>query len=166
MGKLFKVYGGPAPTTAAQATIATGTAIKTLVQVATPSTKGIAVVEWGISFDGTNASNTPIKCELIQTDVAATVTAFGAGDVIKVSHPSDEATLMTLSTSGSGYNASAEGTITATRVGDAQLVNPTTGYDMQFPLGREFVVPVSKFLRVRVTAGASVNAYPYIVWEE
>jgi hypothetical protein len=103
----------------------------------------------------------------LQTDVAATVTAFTtATDIIKHSHPNDEVSLCAGGTTASGYNASAEGTITATRVGDAQLVNPTTGYDMQFPLGREFNVPVSKFLRIRVTAGASVNAYPYIIWEE
>jgi hypothetical protein len=165
MGNLYKVFGGPAPTTAAQATIATGTAIKTLIQVLN-ATRTLRVVEWGISFDGTNASNTPIKCELLQTDVAATVTAYGAGDVVKYSNPSEDASTATLSTAASGYNASAEGTITATRVGDAQLVNPTTGYDMQFPLGREFLVVANKYLRIRVTAGASVNAYPYIVWEE
>lgn len=159
------VANGPAPTTAAQVPVTTGTAIKTLIQIATPSTKGITVVEWGISFDG-SAAATPIRCELVQTDVAATVTAYGAGDVNKFTHPDAEATVMTLGTSASGYTATAEGTITATREGDVQFVPPTGSYLKQFPLGREFTIPVSKFLRVRVTAGAAVNAYCYVVWEE
>jgi hypothetical protein len=168
MGKLYKVYGGPAPTTAAQATVATGTAIKTLIQIATGTTRSIEVVEWGISFDGTNASNTPIKCELIDTAaIAATITAYVAADIHKFSHPSDEASTIQIGTTAlSGYNASAEGTIVASRVGDAQLINPTAGLDIQWPLNRGFVVSVSRFLRVRVTASASVNAYPYVIWEE
>lgn len=49
---------------------------------------------------------------------------------------------------------------------DVQLIAPTSQYVKQFPLGREPEVPVSKFLRVRVTAPAAVNAYAYVIWEE
>jgi hypothetical protein len=168
MRNLFVAYGGPMPTTAALAPVSTGTAIKTLMQIATPSTKSLYVVEWGISFDGVTPTNAPIKCELIDTAaIAATVTAYVAADVIKLNRPSDEATAMTLGTSASGYNASAEGTIVATRPLDVQYINPTGGYIKQFPLGSEPEVAVSRFLRVRVTAASgSVNAYPYVVWAE
>jgi hypothetical protein len=64
------------------------------------------------------------------------------------------------------YSPSGEGTITATRVFDVQFVAPTNQYVKQFPLDREPTVPVSKFLRVRVTAPVTVNAYCYILWEE
>ncbi len=152
-------------TTAAPTPVTTGTSVKTLLQIATPSTRSIKVVEWGISFDGATAA-TPIRCELLQTDVAATVTAHVAAGVQPYNDPNAPASLMTLGTSATGYTASSEGTITATRTADLQLVAPTTLYVRQWPLGREFGVPISKFLRVRVTAAAAVNAYCYVVWEE
>lgn len=162
---LYWAANGAMPTTAALSPITTGTAIKTLLQVATPSTNMITVVEWGISFDG-SAAATPIKCELVQTDVAATVTAHVAAGVQPYNNPNAPASAMTLGTSATGYTATSEGTITATRYGDLQLIAPTAQYVKQWPLGREFQIPVSKFLRVRVTAGAAVNAYCYIIWDE
>lgn len=165
MGKIYMAFNGPKPTTAAPASVTTGTAIKTLLQLATPSTEDLRVCEWGISFDGSSAA-TPIKVELIQTDVAATVTALASGDIVSLNQPNDPGSLLTLGTSASGYTGSVEGTITATRMLDLQLIAPTSQYVKQFPLGREPVVPLSKFLRIRVTAGTAVNAYCYIIWEE
>lgn len=162
---LYWAGNGPMPTTAAFAPVTTGTAIKTLLQIATPSTRSIKVVEWGISFDGATAA-TPIRCELVQTDVAATVTAHVAAGVQPYEDAEAPASLMTLGTSATGYTGTAEGSITATRQGDLQFISPTTQYVKQWPLGREFAVPISKFLRVRVTAGAAVNAYTYILWSE
>lgn len=55
--KQYIAFNGPAPTTASQAAVTTGTAIKTLLQVATPATTNILVFEWGISFDGAAAAD-------------------------------------------------------------------------------------------------------------
>ena len=160
---LYIAFNGASPTTAAQVVVATGTAIKTLLQVATPATVDIHVIEWGISFDG-SAAATPIKVELLQTDVAATSgtsltpTLYG--------NPNAPASLCVGGTGATNFSPTVEGTITATRVFDAQLIAPTNQYVKQFPLGREPWIPVSKFLRVRVTAGATVNCYTYIIWEE
>ncbi|MFD1940526.1 hypothetical protein ACFSKW_54635 [Nonomuraea mangrovi] len=163
---LYWAASGAMATTASLATVGTTTTLKTLLQIASPSTRMLRVVEWGISFGG-SAAATPIMCELIQTDVAATVTAHVAAGVQPYDDPNAPASLVTLGTSATGYNASAEGTITATRTADAQLVAPTTQYVKQWPLGREFVLPVSKFLRVRVKATtAGVEAYTYVVWQE
>lgn len=166
MGKLFIAFNGPAPTTASQVAVTTGTAIKTLLQIATPSTKKIKIVEWGISFDGFVAA-APIICELIDTGaVNATVTAHVAAGVPPYEDASGPASLMTLGTAATGYTSSAEGTITATRVLDVQQIAPTAQYVKQYPLGREPEVNVSKFLRIRVKAAAAVNAICYIIWEE
>lgn len=165
MATLYWSGNGAAPTTAALVAVTTGTAIKTLLQIAPSATRPLKVVEWGISFDG-SAAATPIKCELIQTDVAATVTAHVAAGVQPYDDPNAPASTVTLGTAATGYTASAEGTITATRYGDLQLIAPTGQYVKQWPLGREWQVPVSKFLRVRVTAGAAVNAYCYVIFEE
>lgn len=162
-GTVYWVQNGAFPTTAAFVKVTTGTSVKTLLQVATPSTVAIKIVEWGISFDG-SAAATPIMVELIQTDVAATVTSLTPQPF---NYLADAPTSLCVGgTSATGYTASAEGTITATRMLDLQLVPPTGGWAHQWPLGREPYVPVSKFLRVRVTAGAAVNAACWIAYEE
>ena len=160
---MYFAANGAFPTTAAPVKVTTGTSIKTLLQVATPSTVAIKVVAWGISFDG-SAAATPIEVELVQTDVAATVTSL-TPQAWNLS--ADAPTSLCVGgTSATGYTASAEGSITATRLGDLQLVAPTNPYVVFYPLGREFFVPPSKFLRIRVTAGTAVNAYCWIQWEE
>src|SRR6266567_18634 len=65
------------PTTAAQASVTTGTAIRTMLQIATPSTRMIQFISWGYSIDDPPGADAVF--ELIQTDVAATVTAGVAG---------------------------------------------------------------------------------------
>ncbi|MDB4872537.1 MAG: hypothetical protein JWL97_3541 [Gemmatimonadales bacterium] len=165
MATLYWAANGAMATTAALPKVATGTAIKTMLQIAPSAVRPIKVVEWGISFDGASPL-TPIQCELIQTDVAATVTAHVAAGVQPYDDPNAPASTVTLGTAATGYTATAEGSITATRTGDTQLIPNTAPYVKQWPLGREFQVPVSKFLRVRVTAVTSTNAYVYVIWEE
>lgn len=162
---LYWAANGAMPTTAALSPVTTGTAVKTLLQIATPSTQQIKVVEWGISFSGFAAA-APIQVELIQTDVAATVTAHVAAGVQPYDDPNAPASAMTLGTSATGYTATVEGTTAASRYGDLQQLPPSATYSKSWALGREFKVPISKFLRVRVTAGTAVNAYTWILWEE
>lgn len=166
---LYLIANGASPTTAAQVAVTTGTVIKTLLQVKPGTTMVGKIVEWGISFDG-SAAATPIKCELLETDVAATVTASAAADISKLdaaalSGGDPTTAAFAVGTTGTGYTATAEGTITAVRMFDVQFIAPTNQYVKQFPLGREPVIQVSKFARVRVTAGAAVNAYCYLVVE-
>ena len=170
MAELYLIANGPSPTTAAQVPVTTGTAIKTLLQVklgATITGRGL-IVEWGISFDG-SAAATPIKCELLGTEaIAATVTAHVAAGIVNLD-PAAEAPADNLpfdfGTAATGFTATAEGTIVATRMFDPQLVAPTNQYVKQWPLGREPKFDADEFLRIRVTAGAAVNAYAYIIVE-
>lgn len=136
---------------------------KTVLQVATPSTQDITVVSWGLSFDGISSVAEPVICELIDVDVAATVTSLTPE---KYSDPNAPASLCVGGTSATGYNASAEGTIGASRLLDAAEVHPQAGIIVQFPLGREPGVAVSRFLRLRCKAPAAVNVIPHIIWEE
>src|SRR3954471_21166433 len=123
----FIAFNGPPPTTAAQQKVTTGTAIKTMLQVAVPTTRAIHVIEWGISFDG-SAAGTPITCELIETGaVAATVTAHTTATVNQFDSNDGLLSLMTMSTTATGYTASAEGTITTTRPLDVQQIAPSSG---------------------------------------
>ncbi len=154
------------PTTAAQLPVTTGTAIKTLLQIKTFNL--VKVVAWGVSFDGAAAA-AGIKCELIDTGtVFGTVTASVDADVYKFSG-ADQAVAsvagLTLGTSATGYTCTSEGSITATKVFDAQLVQPTNQYVYEFSLGREPVVIIGNCCRIRVTAAAAVNAYAFMLLE-
>lgn len=166
---LYLIANGASPTTAAQVPVTTGTSIKTLLQVKASATTTFKIKEWGISFDG-SAAATPIKCELLETDVAATVTAAAAADINKLdaaalSGGDPTTNLLPVGTTSTGYTSTGEGSITAVREFDVQLIAPTNQYVKQFPLGLEPVVQISKFARVRVTAGAAVNAYCYMIVE-
>lgn len=166
----YLIKNGPMQTTGAPASVTTGTAIKTLLQIKGGATNPLHIVEWGISFDG-SAAGVPIKVEFIETDVAATVTAFVANDIIKYDAAAIAAGDPTTSnipvgTTSSGYTATAEGTITASRDLDGpQLIAPTNQYVKQFPLGERPFLQVGKFALVRVTAPVAVNAYTYVIVE-
>lgn len=164
---LLLIGSGPMQTTAAFATLSTGAAIKTLLQVQPSATLPAKIIEWGVSFDG-SAAATPGKVELIETDVAATVTASAAADITKfdgeaLALGTVTTNLIQVGTANTGYNASAEGSITSVRNFDIQLIAPTNQYVKQFPLGREPIIQTGKFGRIRVTFGAGVNAYAYML---
>lgn len=163
MATLYWAQNAAFSTTAAPVKVATGTAIKTLLQVATPSTERFKVVEWGISFD-TPASASIIAVELVQTDVAASSGTSLTPQPYE--DPNNPASLCIGGAALTCFSPSAEGSTTVTRIGDLQLIVPPYNYVKQWPLGREFGVPVSRFLRARVTASVTCNAYCYIIWEE
>lgn len=163
---LYTIYNAPMPTTAGIVAVTTGTAIKTLLQIKPFNV--CRIVEWGVSFDG-SAAATPVKVELIDTGtVFGTVTASADADVMKMD--GDEGAVasvagLTLGTSATGYTCTSEGSITATKIFDAQFVAPTNQYLKQFPLGREPKCKIGNAVRIRVTAGAAVNAICYMVLE-
>lgn len=159
----YKIYNGAMPTTAKFVAVTTGTAIKTLLQL--KPFNQCKIVAWGISFDG-SAAATPIAVELLETGtVFATVTASADADCHKLDG-ADQAVAsvagLTMGTGATGYTGSAEGTITTTRLFDAQLIAPTNQYIYQFPLGQEPVLVIGNACRIRVHAGAAVNAIAWI----
>jgi hypothetical protein len=169
---LFWTSNNAMPTTAAQALQSTGTAIRTMLQVAPPSTRGLKVVAFGVEF--ANALTAACTVELIDTGtVAATgLTAHVAAGV----QPYDDqaagvaASSVGLGTGTTGYTASTtctEGSITATRTGKYKVVPiGAAEYEWEWSYGREFSVPASHFLRVRMTTGTTVNAYTWVLWDE
>jgi len=143
--------------------VATGTALKTLLQVATPSTTNLQILGWGISFDGIVVTDPAGVVVLIDTNVAATVTTLTPD---KWGSDDNPASLCVGGTALTGYNASAEGTITASRLLDAQNVHPQTGYSIWFPADTRPLIKASRFLRIRSTFGITTNAIPWVVWGE
>lgn len=164
---ILLIPNGPMQTTGAFAAVTTGTSIKTMLQVKPSATLTMKILEWGISFDG-SAAATPIKVELIETDVAATVTASVAADITKIDGAAlmcgDVTTnLIQVGTTSTGYTSSGEGSITSIRNLDApQFIAPTNQFIHEFALGREPIVQIAKFARIRLTAGAAVNCYCYM----
>lgn len=165
----YLIANGASPTTAAQVAVTTGTSLKTMLQVEPSATATARIIEWGISFDG-SAAATPIKVELLEQDVAATVTAHVAAGINKFDAAAqgggDPTTnLFQVGTANTGYTSSAENSPTVSRMFDVQFIAPTNQYVKQFPLGAQPYLQNSKFTKIRVTAGAAVNAYCYMIIE-
>lgn len=157
------------PTTAAQQSVTTGTAIKTMLQLSTPSTRQIQLISWGFSCDDPPGADAVV--ELLQTDVAATVTAHVAAGV-QALDPNAPASLLTLGASNTGYTASAEGTTTASRVFDAVSLSSVSGespltYVYQWMPDERPIIAVSKFLRIRATTPTTaVDMRCWVTWDE
>lgn len=158
-------------TTAGQASVTTGTAIKTMLQLSTPSTRQIQLISWGYSIDDPSGADGII--ELLETDVAATVTAHVASGVQPLV-PGVPASLLTLGTANTGFTASAEGTTAASRMFDAVSLSSVSAeasasmvYMYQWMPDERPIIAVSKFLRVRATTPTSaVDLRCWVVWDE
>lgn len=170
----YLIGNGPMQTTAAFAPVTTGTAIKTMLQVKPSATLGMKIIAWGYSFDS-SAAATSGKVELIETDVAATVTASAAADLTKFDAAAlmggDPTTnLIQVGTTSTGYTSTGEGSITSVRnLDNPQFVTTSTSFAVtwasQFPLGREPFVQIAKFARIRVTFATAVNMYAFMLVE-
>ena len=168
--KTYAVMNGAAPGAAAPVPITTGTALKTMLQLATnTTTPAIRYVEWWVEFDGSTAA-TPIRVELMRHTTApqTTLTAYVTADIARVNDPNAPTSSVQLGTALSGFsNTTTEVAPTGTPVSlETHFVPPTSGIYIQFPLGREPEVQVAAFSRVRTTAGAAVNCYAGVMWEE
>lgn len=162
-GTVYQVQNAAYPTTAAPVKVATGTAIKTLLQIGIPSNVAIRIVEWGISFD-TPATASVVACELFACTGAAST-----GTSITPSSYNDLGGVLSLCVGGAAltcFSPGTEGTVAAYRPFDLQLVVPPAQYVHQWPLGREPQTNVSTFVRVRVTASVACNVYAWVLWEE
>lgn len=165
--KSYLVFNGANVTTTSPTKIATGSAtLKTLLQIKAPTTPIIRPVAWGISFDAAAAAAGG-TVELIETDVAATVTAYVAADIQKYGDANAPTSSIVIgSTTASGYTASVEGTTTVSRYADLQIVQPTAGYTSFWPLDREFEMLPGRFLRIRTIFPATVNALCWVQYQE
>jgi hypothetical protein len=167
----YIAWNGAMPTTAALSAITTGTAIKTMQQLATPATRMIKVLGWGYSVDDPPGADAVF--ELIQTDVAATVTAYSASGIMP-KWSGIPASLLTLGVSASGFTATAEGSVATTRLFDAVSMSSVSAeaavvmkYERWFDWDAAPIVAVSSFLRVRATTPTTaVDMRSWIEWCE
>jgi hypothetical protein len=165
MAKVYSAWNGTSVTTAAPAPVTTGTAVKTMIQLATTANREARIVEWSWEGDA-SAAATPGTMELLFHGAgAATVTSYQAGDIKKYD-PNGPSSQLSLGVSHSGFTASVEGTPASGTFSIVHQVPPTSGAYFQYPFGREPEVAVSTFVRLRNKFAAAINATCMIAWEE
>jgi hypothetical protein len=136
---------------------------KTILQL--QNTKKMRIVEWGYIF--TTTPTFPVTMELIETGaIAATVTTL-ASSATAYNDVGASTSSVVYGTAATGFNASAEGTIVATRL-LAQTYDTASYFKQQFPLGREPEITANNNLRIRATPGTTVatTVICYVIWEE
>jgi hypothetical protein len=169
--RTYLIHNSAMVTTAAPVKQPTGTAIRTMMQLAPSASVGFMKIhEWGFSLDSYAIAG---EGELLDagTVFATMSTAYAAADI----QPNGDAEALanTAGTSGlplnlgtalSGFATAAvtEGTITSARMKDLQL-NPQGPYCKQWPLDMEPQIIGGNGLRVRMTFGTTVNAYIYAI---
>ncbi len=141
------------------------TGAKVAIQLAPPAGRNIRVVEWGVSFNG-SAAGTPAVCTLAQASAASTTTTAHSTSTIMPVGDNNKASQLSMGTTTSGFGNGAITTNTTERQFAAAFVGPTSQYEKQFPLGRDYVVEPSKFLQLRINTAATYTAVAYIVFEE
>lgn len=169
--RTYWVHNAAMATTAAPVKQPTGTAIRTMMQLAPSASVGFMKIHaWGFSLDSyANAG----QVELLDagTVFATMSTAYAAAD-IQVHNdalaPANTAggtgLPLNLSTATSGFATAAvtEGTITATAMKDLQI-DPQGPYAYQWPLDLEPQIAGGHSCRVRMTFPTTVNASIYLI---
>lgn len=141
-------------------------AVDTQLQIGVPANLPINIWAWGISFRGVAAADPPGDVWLLEGDVAASSGTSLTPDPWQ--YPADVASSCVGGAALTCYGPTVEGTITASRVMDGQLVHPQTGYSIWFPSdGRPRVGTSSaRYLRIRTNFTVAIDCFPWIIWDE
>lgn len=132
---------------------------KSIAELAIGAADRAKIVEWSVTFDGVTASAVPVKIEVGRFSAAVTTATTYSGGPDKLD--TGDGTAGTVAK----HSTTTEGAGTADDI-IFYRVPPTGGLVMQYPLGREWVMPVSTFWRIRCTAAAGVNVTFNVTWEE
>lgn len=169
----YKAWNSPMVTTAPMVPVTTGTSTKTMLQLATPSTRQITIISWGWEIDALPTTTLTGKIDLIEADTGATITQHIASGLQPLLPGVPASQLLIATTGQTGFTSSSETAPTVTRTLDQDEINGITYLGMtpatdeyQFMPDERPVVAVSKFLRIRATFGSAVNMLCWIVWEE
>lgn len=128
---------------------------KTTLQVAAPANQRVAIIGWGVSFDGTIATAEPVDVVLEEQSDAGTMSA--ATEVVDNGGSETPQAV-------AQKNATVEPTTTSTY--RRQKVHPQTSYERVFGPDEEIIVEGGTRFAVVCTAPAGVNVAGFISWEE
>lgn len=169
----YKIWNSPMVTTASMVPVTTGTSIKTMLQLASPSTRQFSIISWGYMLDAFPTTTLVGKIDLIESDTGATITQHVASGIQPLLPGIPASQLLIATTGQTGYTSSSETAPTVTRTFDQDQINGVTFlggsaamYEYQFLPNEQPVVAVSKFLRVRATFGSAVNMLCWVDIEE
>lgn len=130
---------------------------KTIAELGFASSNRGRIIDWSVTFDGVTASAVPAKVE---------VGRFSAGVTTGTTYTADKLDAADgIPATTAKHSTSSEGAGTASGV-VVYRVPPTGGLVMQYPPGGEWVMAVSTFWRIRITAAAAVNVSFTVTWEE
>lgn len=131
---------------------------KSILELGTPAGQRAIIKEWWVDFDGVTATAVPVKVEVQRFSAAVTTATTLAGDPLQ----GDPAAVVVAK-----HSTTTEGAGTATAgSGWLKRIAPTSGFHYIAVEGRELLIPVSAFFRIRITAAAAVNVTAGIVWAE
>jgi len=144
------------------AEVASGPAVKTILQLRSPSLHTVKILGWGIFFQGTSVTADPVLVQPCLQDGAGTMSALAAGTNLNKLDPSSVALTCT-----GGHTATVEPT-TNTPLGSF-YIHPQSGYEVRYPLGQEPRIFSNSTLGnfgIRVTAATTVDCVCTIYFEE
>lgn len=136
--------------------IASGTALKTLLQVVAAANQRLAVTEISLSCKGTVSNAVPIKMEILRQTTAGTMSSLTP---VKRNDSDDETLQVTAQ-----HTATAEPT--AGDVLKTEELHPQTGWTWMTAPGEEILVGGGDRLGIRVTAAVTVDIVARIEGEE
>ena len=131
-------------------------AVETVIQVVASASKNLEVVRWGVSFNGTSATDSPVRVEFLRLTSGGTSSAFTPVKMDSASDPS-------LATARTSHTAEP----TVSDVLEPYQVTPYGGLlVMQYAPGERIVVPAAGRIGIRCLSVAAVNVTAFIVFSE
>ncbi|MBG0828564.1 hypothetical protein HS041_12370 [Planomonospora sp. ID67723] len=144
--------------------VASGTALKTILQIANDANRQTVVYGIRVSFKGTSSTAEPVRTVLMRQSSAGTggssLTSNYGPNKLDPGSPSSTVTCL------KGPSGTWTAEPTAGEVVWAQEIHPQAGWGEYIPLGDEIVVAASGRLAVVVTAAATVNVTAQLYWRE
>jgi hypothetical protein len=130
---------------------------KTVLELGVSANDRVALIAWWVEFDGATSTAIPVKVEAQRASAAVTTATTLTPEKWDAADAAASAVAK--------HSTSAEGAGTLNG-GEIHRVHPQSGFFREYPLGRELVLGLSTFWRIRLTAAAAVNATVGAIWNE
>lgn len=132
--------------------------VETVLQVVAGATKPVRVSRWGVSFNGVDVTDQPVRVELLRLTSDGTSSAYTP----KKMDANSEASVATARTAHTAEPTAGDVLITA-------YVTPTGGYEQVFSPGypdeRPIAAPNGR-IGIRVLGVDAVNVSAFLIFEE
>jgi len=127
--------------------------------VTAPASQRVKVLGYGLYFDGTSNSATPVEVKLYSGTTSGTLTS---GSNAQLQEPELTETIQSVY----GIAASVQPTLSAANTYKTFTVHPQLGYEYLAPMGQERIVGGGKSWAISINAPAAVDVRGYFLVEE